>query len=81
MAEPNSLSSVAHEQLGRHRWAMLGGVWLLYFCFGLSVASLAPLVASIEEDLQIDHALMGTILGAWPVVYIIFSAPPLWWAA
>ncbi|MEE2954678.1 MAG: MFS transporter [Pseudomonadota bacterium] len=75
MGEPNSLSSIVHEQAGKHRWAMLGGVWLLYFCFGLSVASLAPLVAPIEADLHIDHALMGTILGAWPVVYIIFSAP------
>jgi len=54
---------------------MLGGVWLLYFSFGLTVASLAPVVYRVENDLGIDHATMGTILGAWPLVYIASSAP------
>ncbi len=54
---------------------MLFGIWLLYFCFGLSVASLAPLVKVIESDLFIEHTLMGTILGAWPLVYIASSLP------
>lgn len=27
-----------------YRWAMLGGVWLLYFAFAASIASIAPLV-------------------------------------
>ncbi len=34
-----------------YRWAMLGGVWLLYFCFGLIAAAMAPLVQPITEDL------------------------------
>ena len=39
------------------------------------MASLAPLVKIIEADLFIEHALMGTILGAWPLVYIASSLP------
>ena len=57
------------------RWAMLAGVWLLYFSFGLTVASLAPIVYQVETDLGLDHASMGTILGAWPLIYIASSAP------
>ena len=26
-----------------YRWVLLGGVWLIYFCFGLTTASMAPL--------------------------------------
>ena len=58
-----------------YRWAMMFGVWLLYYTFGLTMASLAPLVGVIEADLGINHIGMGTILGAWPVVYIAASAP------
>jgi len=57
------------------RWAMLAGVWFLYFSFGLTVASLAPIVYQVEKDLGLDHASMGTILGAWPLIYIASSAP------
>ena len=66
---------VASAQSNPYRWAMMFGVWLLYFAFGLTMASLAPLVAVIEADLGINHIGMGTILGAWPVVYIAASAP------
>jgi cyanate permease len=58
-----------------YRWAMLGGVWLLYFSFGMTVVSIAPLVPVIEADLGISHSTMGTVLGAWPLVYIAASAP------
>ena len=54
---------------------MLTGVWLLYFSFGMTVASIAPLVQIIENDLNIGHATMGTVLGAWPLIYIASSAP------
>lgn len=54
---------------------MLLGVWLLYFCFGLSVTSLAPLVTPVTRDLQMSHAAMGMVLGGWQIVYI-FSAVP-----
>ena len=59
----------------RYRWMMLTGVWLLYFSFGMTVASIAPLVQIIENDLNIGHATMGTVLGAWPLIYIASSAP------
>ncbi len=58
-----------------HRWVMLGGVWLLYCCFGLTVASLAPLVAPISADLGLSHSAMGSVLGAWPLVYIASAVP------
>ena len=57
------------------RWAMLGGVWLIYFSFGLLAASMAPLVATISTDLAISNTVMGSILGAWPLVYIVVAIP------
>lgn len=54
---------------------MLFGVWMLYGGFGLLVASLAPVSGIIVNDLNISHAAMGTIMGAWQFVYI-FSALP-----
>ena len=58
-----------------HRWMMLGAVWLLYLCFGLTSASLAPLVGPITKDLGVGHAAMGVVFGAWQLVYIISAAP------
>lgn len=58
-----------------HRWAMLAGVWLLYACFGLTSASLAPLVGPITRDLGVGHAAMGVVFGAWQLVYIASAAP------
>jgi cyanate permease len=60
---------------GPVRWLLLAGVWLIYFCFGLSVASLAPLVTPISQELGISNTLMGVILGAWPLVYIAAALP------
>ncbi len=54
---------------------MLGGIWLIYFSFGLLVASMAPLVARITTDLEISNTAMGSILGAWPLVYIVVAIP------
>lgn len=62
------------EQPG-YRWVLLGGVWLIYFCFGLMITSLAPLITPIATELGIGHAKMGAILGAWPLVYIAASIP------
>ena len=58
-----------------YRWVVLGGVWLLYFSFGLTVTAMAPLVAPIREDLGLDNAQFGLIMGAWPLVYIAFAIP------
>lgn len=57
------------------RWWVLAGVWLLYAAFGLVSTSLAPLVQLIEADLDMNHAAMGSVMGAWQLVYI-FSAVP-----
>ena len=58
-----------------HRWAMLGGVWVLYVCFGLTTSSMAPLVAPIAGELGLSHAAMGSVMGAWPLVYILSAIP------
>ena len=58
-----------------YRWAVLAGLWFMYFCFGLTVASLAPLVLPITRALDISHAAMGSVLGAWPLVYIAAAVP------
>ena len=54
---------------------MLAGVWCLYFSFGLTVTGLAPLVSVIVDDLSMSHTAMGSVLGAWQLVYV-FSAVP-----
>ena len=58
-----------------YRWVMLFGVWLIYFCFGLTVSALAPLVRPITEDLSMSYAAMGSVLGAWQLVYIGTALP------
>ncbi|MBD3678812.1 MAG: MFS transporter [Rhodobacteraceae bacterium] len=62
------------ESIGS-RWPVLFGVWLVYFCFGVITASMAPLVAPIRAELGISTGTMGLILGAWPVTYILFAIP------
>jgi cyanate permease len=57
------------------RWPVLAGVWFLYAAFGLIATSLAPLVPMVEADLGLSHAAMGSVMGAWQLVYI-FSAVP-----
>jgi len=58
-----------------HRWALLAGVWLVYFCFGATAAAIAPLVSRITVELGISHTQMGSILGAWQFVYIGAAIP------
>lgn len=54
---------------------MLAGVWLIYFSFGVMIASMAPLVGPISAELGIGNATMGMILGAWPLTYIMAAIP------
>ncbi len=58
-----------------YRWAVLGGVWLMYFSFGVCVASTGPLVAVIARDLGTSYTAMGAVLGAWQLVYIAAALP------
>lgn len=57
------------------RWLVLLGVWTIYFAFGLVATSLAPLVKLIEHDLVMSHAQMGSVMGAWQLVYIAAALP------
>ncbi|MEM1161341.1 MAG: MFS transporter [Pseudomonadota bacterium] len=58
-----------------YRWAVLFGVWLMYFSFGLSIASMAPMVTEIAEDLGTSLGAMGAVLGAWQLCYIAAALP------
>ncbi|MEX2617347.1 MAG: MFS transporter [Alphaproteobacteria bacterium] len=58
-----------------YRWIVLGGVWLLYFSFGLIAAGMAPIVQPISAELGLDYAQMGFIMGAWPLLYIVSAIP------
>lgn len=58
-----------------NRWWLLVGLWLLYTAFGLIATSLAPLVLPIEAELSISHAAMGSVMGAWQLVYIFAAIP------
>lgn len=55
---------------------MLFLVWLLYASFGVTVATIPPLVEPIIDDLNMSSTQMGLVLGAWQFVYI-FTASPL----
>ena len=69
------LSLSASSKFGQVRWLILFGVWLIYFCFGLTIASMAPLLSPISAELGIGNGLMGVILGAWPLTYILAAIP------
>lgn len=71
---PNISSGLASEAASI-RWLVLFGVWLVYFCFGLTIASMAPLISPISAELGIGNGVMGLILGAWPLTYILAAIP------
>ncbi|MDO8749685.1 MAG: MFS transporter [Dehalococcoidia bacterium] len=62
----------------RQRWLMLGLVWMLYVCFGITTSSIPPLVDPILADLGISNSQMGMVLGAWPLVFIGTASPMGW---
>lgn len=57
------------------RWLVLGGVWLVYLCFGLTSVGLAPIVGPVTRDLGLSHSAMGSVLGIWQLVYIVAAIP------
>ncbi len=69
------MTDAANAHQHGYRWAMLGGVWLIYFAFGLLSAAMAPLIDAISRDLNLSYTTMGAILGAWPLIYIVAAAP------
>ncbi|MEM9621180.1 MAG: MFS transporter [Pseudomonadota bacterium] len=65
----------ANRAGGSARWWVLLGLWLLYVSFGLVAASVAPMVVPIQDSLAMSYTAMGSVMGAWQLVYI-FSAVP-----
>lgn len=57
------------------RWLLLFGVWFAYFSFGAIIASIAPLVVPIQNDLELSYAALGSVMGAWQLVYIFAALP------
>ncbi|XOV84873.1 MAG: CynX/NimT family MFS transporter [bacterium] len=57
------------------KWWILAGLWLLYASFGLVVASVAPMVQDILAELSMSHSAMGSVMGAWQLVYIFAAIP------
>jgi CP family cyanate transporter-like MFS transporter len=57
------------------RWFVLFGVWSIYATFGLIVSSLAPVVERLESDLDMSHAAMGSVMGAWQLVFVAAAIP------
>ena len=58
-----------------YRWWLLGALCGIYIGFGLVSTSLAPLVGVISDDLGLSRAQMGTILGAWQLMYLGWAVP------
>lgn len=54
---------------------MLAGLWLAYASFGLILGGIPPLVIYLSEDLNLSRSAMGSVLGAWPLIYIAFAIP------
>jgi len=52
---------------------MLAGLWLAYVSFGLVAGGISPLVVFVSEDLNLSRSSMGSVMGAWPLVYIAFA--------
>ena len=68
-------SAEAAASSNPYRWVMLASIAFLYACFGLTVVSLAPLVGPIRQDLWLTNSEFGSVMGAWPLVYIFFAVP------
>lgn len=57
------------------KWVVLAGLWLAYCCFGLIQGGIPPLIGPVSEELQLSRSAMGSVLGAWPLIYIATSIP------
>lgn len=68
-------ASEGRASAGAARWPVLLGVWGIYFSFGVIIASMAPLVADIRADIDANNAVIGAILGSWPLTYIFCAIP------
>ncbi|MBN1685259.1 MAG: MFS transporter [Spirochaetales bacterium] len=53
----------------------MAALWSVYASFGLILGAVPPLVVYLSEDLDLTRTAMGSVLGAWQLVYIIFAIP------
>ena len=64
------------ELVQRHsRWLAVAGVCGVYVSFGLAIGVMAPLVDEISGDLGLSRSTMGSILGAWALIYVFTAVP------
>jgi cyanate permease len=56
-------------------WLAVAGVCGVYVSFGLAIGVMAPLVDEISEDLGLSRSAMGSILGAWALIYVFTAVP------
>ena len=62
-------------QARRSPWLAVGGMCGVYFSFGLTIGVMGPLVDEISTELELSRSTMGSILGAWALIYIFTSVP------
>ncbi len=58
-----------------YRWIILVLAWLVYFAFGLILASIPPLVTVIATDLSLTYSEMGIIMGSVILMFVPFAIP------
>lgn len=67
---------MSFESGNRHSpWLAVAGVCGVYFSFGLTIGVMAPLVDEISLDLGLSRSTMGSILGAWALIYVFTAVP------
>src|SRR2546430_6693371 len=73
----SSTAVVEDENHGKspYRWVMLGLACFLYGSFSMVGASLSPLIRPVSEELGLSRTSMGSILGAWPFIYLFVAIP------
>jgi len=70
------MTDEAHlSTLSSYRWIILTLAWLVYFAFGLILASIPPLVTVISTDLSLTYSQMGVILGSVILMFIPLAVP------
>lgn len=56
-------------------WLAVAGVFGVYFAFGFAIGVMGPLIDEISSDLGLSRSSMGSILGAWALVYVFTAVP------
>jgi len=76
ITQPLGSAHMSFPDEQRHSpWLAVAGTCAIYICFGMAIAVMAPLVDEITDDLSLSRTMMGSILGAWTLIYIFTSVP------